>query len=85
MPLPPGSLKTPPQAVARIHELADQLTYAEIAEQLNREGLRSAFNRPFTQYHVGYICRRDGRASGAPHSSDHRRDKGAECRTRGAV
>jgi hypothetical protein len=74
-----GSLKTPPQAVKRIHELAEKLTYAEIADQLNREGLRSAFNRPFNQYHVGYICRRDGRARGTPHSSADCPSNLAEC------
>lgn len=65
-----GSLKTPPQAVARIHELAGRQTYAEIAEQLNREGLSSAFHRPFSQYHVGYICRRDGIARPLAHHQD---------------
>jgi DNA invertase Pin-like site-specific DNA recombinase len=54
------SLKTPAQAVARIHELAATSTYAEIAEDLNAAGWRSAFGRPFTSLHVGYICRRDG-------------------------
>jgi hypothetical protein len=55
-----GSLKTPPLAVARIHELAAGLSYAQIAEALNAEGLRTAFGRPFNSQHVGYICRRDG-------------------------
>jgi DNA invertase Pin-like site-specific DNA recombinase len=55
-----GSLKTPEQAVARIHELAAELCYAQIAEALNAEGWRTAFGRPFTSQHVGYICRRDG-------------------------
>jgi hypothetical protein len=54
------SLKTPEQAVARIHELAATLTYAQIAETLNAEGWRTAFGRPFHSQHVGYICRRDG-------------------------
>ena len=60
--LRPGewSLKTPPQAVARIHELAADLTYAQIAETLNAEGFRTAFGRPFNSQHVGYLCRRDG-------------------------
>src|SRR6266702_8720211 len=55
-----GSLKTPSQAVARIHELAAGLSYTQIAEALNAEGLRTAFGRPFNSQHVGYICRRDG-------------------------
>jgi hypothetical protein len=55
-----GSLKTPEQAVARMHELAAELSYAQIAEELNRVGWRTAFGRPFTSLHVGYICRRDG-------------------------
>ena len=50
----------PAQAVARIHELAADLSYAQIAEELNRAGWRTAFGRPFTSQHVGYICRRDG-------------------------
>ncbi len=55
-----GSLKTPEQAVARIHELAADLSYAQIAVELNAAGWRTAFGRPFTSQHVGYICRRDG-------------------------
>jgi len=55
-----GSLKTPAQAVARIHELAATSSYAEIADVLNTAGWRTAFGRPFTSQHVGYICRRDG-------------------------
>jgi hypothetical protein len=55
-----GSLKTPEEAVSRIHEMAPKRTYAEIAASLNRAGLRSAFGRHFTTQHVGYICRRDG-------------------------
>jgi CubicO group peptidase (beta-lactamase class C family) len=55
-----GSLKTPEQAVARIHELAAESSYAQIAEELNAEGWRTAFGRPFNSQHVGYICRRDG-------------------------
>ena len=54
------SLKTPAQAVARIHELAAHATYAQIAEDLNAAGWHTAFGRPFTSQHVGYICRRDG-------------------------
>ena len=54
------SLKTPAQAVARIHELAANLSYAQIAEELNAAGWRTAFGRPFTSQHVGYLCRRDG-------------------------
>jgi hypothetical protein len=54
------SWKTPAQAVARIHELAADLSYTQIADELNRAGWRTAFGRPFTSQHVGYICRRDG-------------------------
>jgi hypothetical protein len=64
-----GSLKTPKEAISRIHGLAPRRTYAQIATSLNRAGLRSAFGRRFTQQHVGYICRRDGLASGKPRSS----------------
>jgi DNA invertase Pin-like site-specific DNA recombinase len=55
-----GSLKTPAPAVARIHELAADASYADIADALNAAGWRTAFGRPFTSQHVGYICRRDG-------------------------
>ncbi|MGB6394857.1 MAG: recombinase family protein [Bradyrhizobium sp.] len=54
------SLKTPEEAVSRIHKIAPRRSYAEIATALNRAGLRSAFGRRFTPQHVGYICRRDG-------------------------
>ena len=63
------SLKTPSQAVARIHELAADLNYAQIAETLNAEGLRTAFGRPFNSQHVGYLCRRDGYGRRGPHVS----------------
>jgi DNA invertase Pin-like site-specific DNA recombinase len=56
------SLKTPEEAVSRIHKMAPRRSYAEIATALNRAGLRSAFGRRFTSQHVGYICRRDGLA-----------------------
>jgi DNA invertase Pin-like site-specific DNA recombinase len=59
-----GSMKTPQEAVLRIHEMAQQSSYTEIAARLNRAGLRSAFGRQFTTQHVGYICRRDGLAKG---------------------
>jgi DNA invertase Pin-like site-specific DNA recombinase len=55
-----GSLKTPPNAVARIHEMAGHSSYADIAQQLNSAGYRTAFGRHFNTQHVGYICRRDG-------------------------
>lgn len=61
------ALKTPADAVDRIHELAHTSTYAEIAVQLNAEGRRTAFGRPFTSQHVGYICRRDGLARSTGH------------------
>ena len=54
-----GSLKTPPNAVTRIHELAGHCSYANIARQLNSAGYRTAFGRHFNTQHVGYICRRD--------------------------
>jgi hypothetical protein len=41
------SLKTPADAVDRIHELVRTHTYAEIAAQLNAEGWRTAVGRPF--------------------------------------
>ena len=61
-----GSLKTPAQAVVRINELAASSSYAQVAEILNAEGWRTAFGRPFTSQHVGYICRRDGRGRKGP-------------------
>jgi len=54
-----GSLKTPPEAVSRIHEMAGQHSYSDIAAGLNDAGFRTAFGRRFTTQHVGYICRRD--------------------------
>jgi DNA invertase Pin-like site-specific DNA recombinase len=63
------SLKTPAQAVARIHELAATSTYAEMAEALNAAGWHTAFGRPFTSQHVGYICRRDGCGRKGPRST----------------
>jgi hypothetical protein len=62
------SLKTPADAVDRIHTLARTSTYAEIADQLNAEGRRTAFGRAFTSQHVGYICRRDRLARGTGHT-----------------
>ena len=58
-----GSLKTPQEAVLKIHEMAGQYSYGDIADRLNDAGYRTAFGRPFTHQHVGYICRRDGVAS----------------------
>jgi len=55
-----GSLKTPQDAVVKIHEMAGQYTYDDIADRLNKAGYRTAFGRRFTNQHVGYICRRDG-------------------------
>jgi hypothetical protein len=57
------SLKTPPEAVAKIHDMARNHSYQEIANHLNEVGLRTAFGRSFTPQHVGYICRRDGLAA----------------------
>ena len=53
------SLKTPKAAVELLHQLAQHHTYAEIAEKLNAEGWSTAFGRPFSAMHVGYLCRRD--------------------------
>jgi len=61
-----GSLKTPPEAVALIHQLAAEHSYAEIALALNAAGWRTAFGRAFNAYHVGYICRRDGLGRAKP-------------------
>jgi hypothetical protein len=61
------SLRTPADAVDRIHELARTSTYAAIAAQLNAEGWRTAFGRSFTSQTVAYICRRDGLARGTGH------------------
>ena len=58
------SLKTPAGAVARIHALAPQHSFAEIAEQLNAEGWRTAFGRRFSYHHVAYLCHRDGLGRG---------------------
>ena len=55
-----GSLKTPQEAVTKIHEMAGQYTQGDIADYLNDAGYRTAFGRLFTHQHVGYICRRDG-------------------------
>jgi hypothetical protein len=63
------SLKTPAQAVARINALAADLSYAQIAEALNAEGWRTAFGRPFSSQHVGYLCRRDGCGRRGPRAS----------------
>jgi DNA invertase Pin-like site-specific DNA recombinase len=61
-----GSLKTPEQAVERIHELAAAMHYGEIAEALNAGGWHTAFGRAFTSQHVGYICRRDSQGRKGP-------------------
>ena len=58
------ALKTPADAVDRIHQLVPTYSYAEIAAQLNADGWRTAHGRSFTSQHVGYICRRDGLARG---------------------
>lgn len=58
------SLKTSADAVARIHGLAGKYSYTEIADQLNREGFRTAFGRRFTDQTICYICRRHGIAPG---------------------
>ena len=63
-----GSLKTPAEALAVIRELAPETAYAEIARQLNAAGWRTAFGRPFTSLHVGYVCRRYGWERGTRHA-----------------
>jgi DNA invertase Pin-like site-specific DNA recombinase len=68
------SLKTPEEAVSRIHKMAPRRTYAEIATALNRAGLRSAFGRRFSSQHVGYICRRDGLDRRNPGSGSKEKD-----------
>jgi DNA invertase Pin-like site-specific DNA recombinase/ribosome-binding protein aMBF1 (putative translation factor) len=68
------SLKTPEQVVRQIHQMAPQRTYTEIADELNRAGLHSAFGRRFTKQHVGYICRRDGLDRRQPPSGSPRQD-----------
>ena len=69
------SLKTPEEAVSRIHRMAPRRTYEEIATALNRAGLRSAFGRSFTSQHVGYICRRDGLDRRKPYSGSKLKDR----------
>ncbi len=74
-----GSLKTPEEAVVKIHEMAAEYSYAEIADHLNDAGYRTAFGRPFTHQHVGYICRRDSVAHGRV--SDTSRTRGTPKRS----
>jgi hypothetical protein len=62
-----GSLKTPAEALGLIQELASRAPYAEIARQVNEAGYRTAFGRPFTSLHVGYVCRRHGWERGTRH------------------
>jgi hypothetical protein len=69
-----GSLKTPEEAVSRIHEMARRSSYSEIAARLDRAGLRSAFGRHFTTQHVGYICRRDGLTTAKPREGSKSED-----------
>ena len=69
------SLKTPEQAVSQIHQMVPRHTYAEIAAELNRAGLRSAFGRRFTTQHVGYICRRDGLDRRQPRSGSKHQNR----------
>jgi hypothetical protein len=52
--------RTSPQAEAVIRDLAPSYSYAQIAERLNAQGIRSAFGQAFTDRHVGHICRRSG-------------------------
>ena len=63
-----GSLKTSAPALTLIRALAPHATYGEIAGQLNARGWRTAFGRPFTSLHVGYLCRRHGWERGTRHT-----------------
>jgi DNA invertase Pin-like site-specific DNA recombinase len=63
-----GSLKTRVEALELIQELAPRAPYAEIAQRLNDAGWRTAFGRPFTRLHVGYLCRRYGWERGTRHA-----------------
>jgi len=70
-PLPgAGSLKTPEGALALIRALAASHPYEAIAAQVTAAGWQTAFGRPFTSRHVGYLCRRYGWARGHPHTPD---------------
>ena len=50
--------RTEDRVIERIRALAPQHTVAEIADTLNREGLRSAHGRVFREHHVLYLARR---------------------------
>ncbi len=69
-----SSLKTPPEAVVKIHEMAGKYSYRDIADHLNNAGYRTAFGRPYTHQHVGYICRRDGLAADRERHQNPERD-----------
>ncbi len=60
--LPVGSWapRTAQAVVERIRTLAPDLTAGEIADRLDREGLRSAHGKPLREHHVLYICRSRG-------------------------
>lgn len=68
------SLKTPPEAVVKIHEMAGKYSYRDIADHLNDLGYRTAFGRPYNHMHVGYICRRDGSAADRERHQNPERD-----------
>lgn len=74
-----GSLKMPEEAVVKIHEMAAEYSYAEIADYLNDAGYLTAFGCPFTHQHVGHICRRDSAAHGRV--SDTTRTRGTPKRS----
>lgn len=67
------SLRTSPEALALIAELAPHQTYAEIAEALNAKGWHTAHGRVFKAYHVRYLCRRNGWARGKSHKRPKQR------------
>jgi DNA invertase Pin-like site-specific DNA recombinase len=52
--------RTAQTVVERIRALAPGLTAREIADRLDREGLRSAHGKPLREHHVLYICRSRG-------------------------
>lgn len=53
-----GAPRTDAKVIERLRLRAPRHTVAEIVEQLNREGLRSAHGRALRDHHVLYIARR---------------------------
>lgn len=48
-------IRTPPEVVQRVRELAKELGDQQIAERLNHQGIVSGKRRPFTRYAVRWI------------------------------